>query len=53
MYVIIMIFILNSRKHDDDDDDPFVSPELKGFNIITTLNLILCLHVNFKQRQAK
>ena len=52
MYVIILIFILNSRKH-DDDDDPFVSPELKGFNIITTLNLILCLHVNFKQRQAK
>lgn len=48
MYVIILIFILNSRKH-DDDDDPFVSPELKGFNIITTLNLILCLHVNLNK----
>ena len=38
---MIIIIILDSPKLEDDgDDDPYVTSELKGFKIITTLNLV-------------
>ena len=57
---MIIIIILDSPKLEDDgDDDPYVTSELKGFKIITTLNLVfsfcicVCMLILIKDKLKK